>query len=81
MSAVFGGGGGGGGFQQQNSIPPPPPPPPPPPAPPTLANASGVGAALGARIAAAGAYANTVRSSPQGVTGETATASKKLLGD
>lgn len=80
MGLFSGGGGGGGGTTY---LPSPPPPPPPPPAPPTFANASvqGSGAAQAARIAAAGAYSDTIRSSSQGVTGETNTASKKLLGE
>jgi hypothetical protein len=46
------------------------------------ANVQGAGAAQAARAAAAGAYADTLRSgSAQGVTGSTATAAKKLLGE
>jgi hypothetical protein len=44
------------------------------------ANVQGSGAAQAARVAAAGAFADTLRSSPQGVTGTTKSAGKQLLG-
>jgi len=47
-----------------------------------MANASvqQSGSAAAARAAAAGAFADTVRSSPEGVTAPTNTAKKQLLG-
>jgi hypothetical protein len=44
------------------------------------ANVQGAGGAQSARAAAAGAYADTLRSSAQGVLGSTTTAGKQLLG-
>jgi hypothetical protein len=74
------------GFMSGPSAPPPPPPPPPAPPPaanaPTYADPQVQAAGLkGKKPQATGqGFADTIGTSPQGVTGQVNTASKTLLG-